>query len=151
MSDRPVHALPRGFRAAATRAGIKPSGGLDLAVLVADGPCAAAGTFTTNRVCAAPVKWDRGSLPSDGDPGRRHQRRQRQRRDRRAGRGERPKDRRPLAAERLGCRPDDVLVASTGVIGHQLPMDRLEAGLARRPRRGPARLARASTRSRGRS
>jgi glutamate N-acetyltransferase/amino-acid N-acetyltransferase len=34
-----------------------------------------------------------------------------------------------LAAGALGCQPDDVLVASTGVIGHQLPMDRLEAGL----------------------
>ena len=36
-----------------------------------------------------------------------------------------------LAAEALGCAPDDVLVASTGVIGHQLPMDRMEDGLGR--------------------
>src|SRR5208337_4581483 len=36
-----------------------------------------------------------------------------------------------LAGEMLGCRPDQVLVASTGVIGHQLPMDRLEEGLKR--------------------
>src|SRR5436190_9287573 len=56
--------IPAGFRAAAARAGIKPSGGLDLAVLAADGPCAAAGTFTTNRVCAAPVRWDRPRVPS---------------------------------------------------------------------------------------
>src|SRR4051794_9558669 len=65
MSEPTGHALPRGFRAAATRAGIKPSGGLDLAVLLADGPCSAAGTFTTNRVCAAPVKWDRAHVPSE--------------------------------------------------------------------------------------
>src|SRR6516165_2098467 len=64
MSGQAGQAIPRGFRAGATRAGIKPSGGLDLAVLVADGPCAAAGTFTTNRVCAAPVKWDRALVPS---------------------------------------------------------------------------------------
>src|SRR4051812_41925506 len=65
MNEQAGHHLPRGFRAAATRAGIKPSGALDMAVLLADGPCAAAGTFTTNRVCAAPVKWDRALLPSE--------------------------------------------------------------------------------------
>jgi glutamate N-acetyltransferase/amino-acid N-acetyltransferase len=120
--------VPAGFRAAAVRAGIKPSGGLDLAVLAADGQCAAAGAFTTNRVCAAPVRWDRARVPSEtvraivinagnanaatGAEG-----------DANAARTA------ALAAGALGCRPDDVLVASTGVIGHQLPMDRLEAGL----------------------
>src|SRR3954454_25367256 len=63
MSD--LH-IPRGYRAAGVKAGIKPSGGLDLALLVADVPGAAAGTFTTNRVAAAPVRWDRELLPSDG-------------------------------------------------------------------------------------
>ena len=48
--------LPAGFRAAAVMAGIKPSGTPDLAVLVADRDCAAAGPFPTNRVCAAPVR-----------------------------------------------------------------------------------------------
>src|SRR5205814_6931734 len=57
--------IPRGFRASGVKAGIKPSGGLDLAILSADGPCAAAGTFTTNRVCAAPVKWCRERLPAE--------------------------------------------------------------------------------------
>src|SRR6185437_3618747 len=66
MGGLGTHSLPRGFRAAATRAGIKPSGGLDMAVLIADGPCTAAGTFTLNRVCAAPVKWDRALLPAVG-------------------------------------------------------------------------------------
>src|SRR3954464_7726052 len=65
MGDQERLWLPSGFRAAAVRAGIKPSGGLDLTVLAADGPCAAAGTFTTNRVCAAPVRWDRARVPSE--------------------------------------------------------------------------------------
>src|SRR3954462_5544582 len=102
------HSLPRGFRVAATRAGIKPSGGLDLAVFAADGPCTAAGTFTTNRVCAAPVRWDRARVPSGtiralvvnagnanaatGSEGEANARRTA-----------------TLAAEALGCAPDDVL------------------------------------------
>jgi glutamate N-acetyltransferase/amino-acid N-acetyltransferase len=120
--------IPRGFRAAAVKSGIKPSGGLDLAILCADGPCAAAGMFTTNRVCAAPVKWSRELLPGEeiravvinsgnanaatGQEG--------------LANAERTAVR---AAALLGCEPRQVLVASTGVIGHQLPMDRLEAGL----------------------
>jgi glutamate N-acetyltransferase/amino-acid N-acetyltransferase len=128
MAEQQRLEIPRGFRAAAVRAGIKPSGGLDLAVLASDGPCAAAGTFTTNRVCAAPVRWDRARVPSasiraivvnagnanaatgaEGDANA----------ARTAG----------LAAAALGCAAEDVLVASTGVIGHQLPMEKLEAGL----------------------
>ena len=120
--------IPRGFRAWGVKAGIKPSGGLDLAILAADGPCAAAGTFTTNRVCAAPVKWCRELLPSEtiravvinsgnanaatGQEGLANAKRTATR-----------------AAELLGCGTGQILVASTGVIGHQLPMDRLEAGL----------------------
>ena len=115
------------FGPAASTAGLKASGALDLAVLAADGPCAAAGTFTTNRVCAAPVKWCRERLPADdiravvinsgnanaatGEQGFANARRTAE-----------------LAAAWLGCRPEQVLVASTGIIGHQLPMDRIEAG-----------------------
>ncbi len=128
MSDEATLAIPAGFRAAGVKAGIKPSGGLDVAVIVADGPCAAAGTFTTNRVCAAPVRWDRKHVPAEdvraivinagnanaatGALGEENARRTAAR-----------------AAEALGCRPEQVLVASTGVIGHQLPMDKLLAGL----------------------
>ena len=120
--------IPHGFRAAAVKAGIKPSGGLDLAVFVADRPCSAAGTFTTNRIAAAPVQWDRALVPSShiraivvnagnanaatGQQGLDNARRTAE-----------------VAAQKLGCEPEEVLVASTGVIGHQLPMDRLEAGL----------------------
>lgn len=120
--------IPVGFQVASTRAGIKPSGGLDLSVFVSDRPCAAAGTFTTNRVCAAPVKWDRDRVPTDraralvvnagnanaatGAQG-----------DANVARTA------SHAAQQIGCRPDEVLIASTGVIGHQLPMEKLEAGL----------------------
>lgn len=122
--------IPSGFRASGVRAGIKPSGGLDLALLVADGPCRAAGTFTTNRIAAAPVRYDRALLPSDviravvinagnanaatGAQGLENARRTAAR-----------------TAALLGCRPEAVLVASTGVIGHQLPMNRLESGIER--------------------
>jgi glutamate N-acetyltransferase/amino-acid N-acetyltransferase len=127
MSDTLL--VPAGFRAAGVRAGIKASGTPDLAVLVADRPCSAAGTFTTNRIAAAPVQWDRQRVPAGdiravvvnagnanaatGAEGLENVRRTAE-----------------FASERLGCRPDQVLVASTGVIGHQLPMDRIEAGVA---------------------
>ncbi len=128
MSAQQPLFLPAGFRAAAVRAGIKPSGGLDLVVLASDGPCAAAGTFTTNRVCAAPVRWDRARVPSEAiraivvNAGNANAATGAQG-DENAARTA------ALAAAALGCDPDAVLVASTGVIGHQLPMDRLEAGL----------------------
>jgi len=56
--------IPKGFRASAVRTGIKASRNLDLALLAADVPCTAAGTFTTNRIAAAPVQWDQALLPS---------------------------------------------------------------------------------------
>ena len=90
MSDGVTLAIPRGFRASGVKAGLKASGSLDMAVLAADQPCAAAGTFTTNRVCAAPVKWCRESLPADRHPRHRDQFGQCQCRDRRAGIGECP-------------------------------------------------------------
>jgi glutamate N-acetyltransferase / amino-acid N-acetyltransferase len=128
MSDGSTLFIPRGFRASGVTAGLKASGLPDLAVLASEDPCAAAGTFTLNRVCAAPVKWCRARLPADdiravvinsgnanaatGEEGLENARRTAE-----------------AAAARLGCRSDQVLVASTGVIGHQLPMDRIEAGV----------------------
>jgi len=120
--------IPRGFRASGVKAGLKASGALDLALLAADLPCAAAGTFTTNRICAAPVKWCRDRLPAD---------------DIRAvvinsgnanaatgalglANAERTAT---VTAKLLGCRPEQVLLASTGVIGVQLPMELLESGV----------------------
>ena len=61
----------RGFRAAGVRAGLKPSGSPDLALVVNDGPLdVAAGVFTTNRFAAAPVVWSRGVITGErGRPG----------------------------------------------------------------------------------
>ncbi len=129
MADVPILVLPAGFRAGAVKAGIKPSGGLDLAVLVADAPCRAAGTFTTNRVCAAPVRWDRERLPSGTiravviNAGNAN-----------AATGEAgyddARETATLAAGAIGCPPEAVLVASTGVIGHRLPMHKIQQGTA---------------------
>ncbi len=120
--------LPVGFRAGGVRAGIKPSGGMDLAVLIADRDCAAAGTFTTNRVAAAPVHWDKALVPGSDiraiiiNAGNAN-----------AATGQQGLDNARLtaltASKQLGCRVDQVLVASTGVIGHQLPMENVEAGV----------------------
>jgi glutamate N-acetyltransferase / amino-acid N-acetyltransferase len=128
MSSAPGLLVPRGFRASGVKAGLKESGALDLAVLVAHGPCAAAGTFTTNRICAAPVKWCRQRLPSEdiravvinsgnanaatGAEGWANA-------EHTAGK----------AAALLDCLPEQVLLASTGVIGRQLAMDRVRSGL----------------------
>ena len=49
----------KGFEAAATAAGIKYQGRTDMAIIYSEKPCKVAGTFTTNVVKAAPVKWDR--------------------------------------------------------------------------------------------
>jgi glutamate N-acetyltransferase / amino-acid N-acetyltransferase len=129
MSDGATLFIPRGFRASGIKAGLKASGSLDMAVIAADGPCAAVGTFTTNRVCAAPVKWCREHLPADdiraivinsgnanaatGSQGLANAQRTAER-----------------AAALLGCRAEQIAVASTGIIGHQLPMDKIEAGIA---------------------
>ena len=48
----------KGFQAASTAAGIKYQGRTDMAMVYSEKPCVAAGTFTTNIVKAAPVKWD---------------------------------------------------------------------------------------------
>src|SRR6266496_1749070 len=59
--------LAPGFRAAAAACGLKADGALDLALVAAAEPCAAAGVFTTNRVQAAPVLYDRSALARGGD------------------------------------------------------------------------------------
>src|SRR5262249_51038919 len=122
--------IPSGFRAGAVKAGIKPSGALDLAILASEVPCRAAGTFTTNRVCAAPVKWDRDRVPADAiraggiNAGNANAAT--------AAQGEdNVRATATAAAAALGCQPDQVLIASTGVIGHQLPMPKIRDGVLR--------------------
>ena len=120
----------KGFQAAAAAAGIKYQGRTDMALIYSEKPCKAAGTFTTNVVKAAPVKWDRAVVESKkrpqavvvnsgianactGEEGMKYCR-----------------ETADEAAEILGIGRDSVLVGSTGVIGMQLPMDRVRAGIA---------------------
>jgi len=119
-----------GFRAGAVAAGLKKHGGLDLGLIVSDETAAAAGVFTTNRVCAAPVLLSREHL--QGGAARAIV----------ANAGcanactgpEGLEDARSTAvvvAGALGAPPEDVLVASTGVIGARLDMERLEKAVPR--------------------
>jgi glutamate N-acetyltransferase/amino-acid N-acetyltransferase len=120
---------PEGFRAAGVAAGLKSSGAPDVAVVVNDGPDdAAAAVFTTNRFPAAPVLWSRqvlagnrlravvlnsgGANACTGPDGFA---------DTHATAEH--------AAKELGLGPIDIAVASTGLIGVRLPMDRLTAGV----------------------
>ena len=123
-------ATPLGFRAAGVSAGIKASGNPDLMLLVADAPVQVAAVFTTNKVIAAPVIVSKEHLVRSGgtaraivvnsgcanactgDAGLR--------------------DAREMAAETarlVGCPIEQVLVSSTGVIGVNLPMDKVRGGL----------------------
>ena len=121
--------LPRGFRFAGVVSGLrKEPNRRDLAVIASDTPAAAAGVFTQNRVCAAPVQVSRARLPRadaravvvcsgnanacTGDQGLADAERMCH-----------------LTADALGCLPAQVLVASTGVIGRPLPMPVLDAGI----------------------
>ncbi|AEV15986.1 Arginine biosynthesis bifunctional protein ArgJ beta chain [Thermus sp. CCB_US3_UF1] len=125
--------LPRGFRAGATRAGIKPSGKPDLALLVSGLPAAWAYAATQNRAAAPSIHRGRrlyaagGALRAvvvnagnancaTGERGVRDDARMAE-----------------LAALRLTLRPEEVLTASTGVIGVPLPLERVEAGLPQIP------------------
>ena len=118
----------KGFRAAGVGAEIKYKGRNDVALIVADAPCTAAAVFTTNKVAAAPVVYDRdvvrggkvqAILANSGCAN--------------ACTGEQGlKDAQLCAlatAGELGVMPGHVLVASTGVIGRRLPVARLLAGM----------------------
>ena len=118
----------RGFKAAGVGAAIKYKGRRDVALLVADVPCSAAAVFTTNAVAAAPVLYDRKAvkcgraqaiLANSGCAN--------------ACTGEAGYDAAEVSAQftaaELGIDPGLVLVASTGVIGAPLPLDRLLEGM----------------------
>jgi glutamate N-acetyltransferase/amino-acid N-acetyltransferase len=121
--------VPAGFRAAGVAAGLKSSGNPDVALVVNDGPLdAAAAVFTTNRFPAAPVQWSRQVLQSgrlravvlnsggaNACTGP-------------EGFGDTHATAEHAAAQ-LGVGAIDVAVASTGLIGVRLPMDKLLAGV----------------------
>ena len=117
-----------GFRFAATAAGLKKTGALDLALMVADEPAAAAGVFTTNRVKAAPVVLSQERLRGGQRPGHPGERRQRQRLHRPRRPGGRPGS--TLGVADLLKIPERlVLPASTGVIGQPLPLAKITQAL----------------------
>ena len=119
---------PQGFTAAGVRAGIKKSGNLDVAVIYTEKEAAVAGVFTQNQVAAAPVRVSKIVVNTGtahaivanagcanactGEQGLRD-----------------AEAMCKIAAKELNCREDDVIVASTGIIGASLPMDKMEAGI----------------------
>jgi glutamate N-acetyltransferase / amino-acid N-acetyltransferase len=130
-----VTALPAGFRAYVANVGIKDSTD-DLVVVAADAPCTSVGVFTTSSFAGPSVIVSRDHLSSPsaqavvvisknanvatGEQGLANAR------EVAAG-----------VAAAIGCAPHDVLIASTGVIGRQYPMDRVRAGLSMVPRTLP--------------
>lgn len=118
----------RGFRASGIACGLKQSGKTDLALVVSDGPASVAGMFTQNRVVAAPVTLSRtvvrgararAAVVNSGNAN--------------ACTGAQgdadAREMAALTAAEIGCAPAEVLVASTGIIGRSLCMDRLRAGI----------------------
>ena len=120
---------PKGFSAIGVAAGIKKDR-KDMAMIYSEAVCRAAGTFTTNLVKAAPVKWDQQIVYGNktaravvvnsgvanactGEEGMNYCRRTALK-----------------TAELFGITENQVLVASTGVIGKQLPIEKIEAGIA---------------------
>lgn len=121
----------KGFEAAGAEAAIKYQNRKDMAMVYSKVPCKAAGTFTTNVVKAAPVLWDRDIVTNSeyaqavvvnagianactGKQGLDYCRREAE-----------------VTGRLLGIPAEAVLVGSTGVIGMQLPMGRIEAGIAK--------------------
>ena len=120
--------FPKGFKAAGVKAGIKKSGNLDVAVIYSETEASVAGVFTQNAVAAAPVYVSKAAVEDGkaraivanagcanactGEQGMKDAKRTAE-----------------IAAKALGCAADDILVASTGVIGVNLPMDKLEQGV----------------------
>lgn len=122
-----------GFKAAGMSVGIKNNGKKDMAMIFSEKPCVTAGTFTLNKVFAAPVKWDKNIVYNEetaqvvivnngianactgveGDNACALEAK--------------------TAAEVLGIPENAVLLGSTGVIGMQLPMDKICTGIRELP------------------
>ena len=121
---------PLGYRASGSSAGIKAGHGLDLALLVSDTPATAAAVFTTNRALAAPILVSREHLHASGGVARAIVVNSGCANACTGDEGFRAA--REMAAETarlVGCSVAEVLVASTGVIGVALPIDKIRAAL----------------------
>jgi glutamate N-acetyltransferase/amino-acid N-acetyltransferase len=122
--------MPKGFKCAGISAGIKTDGSKDMALLFSEFPASAAGVFTTNQVCAAPVKVCREHLQHGvaraivmnsgianactGSAGMVAAR-----------------DMAAETAKIIGCEPQEIFVCSTGRIGPQLPLDKIVPGIGK--------------------
>lgn len=121
--------LPIGFQYSGATGGIKESGKPDIAIISSDVPAVAAGVYTQNIVRAASIDWNRKITPTDGfkavvvNSGNAN-----------ACTGnvghENNQQMATLTANALAAAPENICVMSTGVIGHQLPMDCVETGIA---------------------
>jgi glutamate N-acetyltransferase/amino-acid N-acetyltransferase len=121
--------IPKGYRFAAVHCGLKsdPSQ-LDLSLIVADIPATAAGVFTPNLVCGAPVLVDRNRVPGEGF--RAVVANSRCANACTGGQGIRnAEEMAALAAQTVGGNAQQGLVMSTGVIGVALPMDKIRSGI----------------------
>ena len=119
----------KGFEAAHAAAGLKYKDRTDMALIYSQVPCVTAGTFTTNVVKAAPVKWDQQVVKS----GKKSQAVIVNSGIANACTGAEGfgycKDTADKAGEVLGIDPEGVLIGSTGVIGKQMPIEKLKAGI----------------------
>ena len=126
--------LPKGYRFAGIHAGVKSEPDrLDLGLLISDRPATAVGLFTQNCVVAAPVRISQERVPTanargvvicsgnanacTGEQGKEDARRMT-----------------AVAAELVACKPQQMLVCSTGVIGRRLPMEVVEPGIRKAAR-----------------
>jgi glutamate N-acetyltransferase / amino-acid N-acetyltransferase len=130
MSETSQFLIPRGFRFGAIKAGLKKSGRLDFALIVADTPASAAAAFTANKVTAAPLIIDKQHLAATGG------------RVRvvaiNAGNANCAVGQAGLDAARatcaeaarvFACKPEEVFPSSTGIIGVPLPAEKLIAAM----------------------
>jgi len=121
---------PRGFRAAGLHCGIKASGKHDLALVVTDAPASAAAVFTTNQAQAAPVLVSKTHLASSAGEARAIVSNSGCANACTGPQGlADAQEMAALTAAAVGCESDHVLVASTGVIGVNLKMDKVTAGI----------------------
>ena len=119
-----------GFQAAGGRCGLKESGRLDLALLVAQQECSAAGVFTTNVIKAAPVRYDQHVLAEHGHHIRALVANSGCANACTGEQGEQATQTMATAtADLVGCEPNQVLVLSTGVIGKQLDTQKISTGV----------------------
>ncbi len=126
---------PKGFKTGSVHCGLKRNKrNHDIGIIFSEQPCKTAALFTTNQIVAAPIKQSRNVVKNgkahaivvnsgnaNACTGKK---------------GERDAETMALlTAEHLNIKPDEVLVASTGIIGHHLPMEKIKSGISKSSQR----------------